>query len=90
MAHAKKPYHFIRKSFGTDQDARIWLLFLENFNGTCVFTQNEWVENEDLELYADASGSRALGCGSYYRGKWVSMGPIIGVKIYSKILPIWN
>ena len=72
MAHAKKPHHFIKKSFGMDQDARIWLLFLENVNGTCVFTQNEWVENEDLELYADASGSRALGCGSYYRGKWVS------------------
>ena len=72
MSHAKKPHHFIRKSFGMEQDAKIWLLFLENFNGTCTFSENQWVQNDDLELFTDSAGSRQLGCGAYYQGKWVS------------------
>lgn len=70
MSTAKKPHHFIRVKSGLLEDAKVWIYFLDNFNGTCCFNDMHWVDNETLELYSDASGNSDLGCGCYFQGRW--------------------
>ncbi|XP_053388195.1 uncharacterized protein LOC128551371 [Mercenaria mercenaria] len=70
MAQAKKPHHFIRVTRDMIDDAKVWMRFLDNFNGTCLFNDSEWVEDQYLELYTDSSGNKSLGCGCNLKGFW--------------------
>ncbi len=70
MSQAKKPFHLIRISEGVREDARTWLKFLNDYNGTSIFCDLEWLSNEQINLYADAAGNKNLGCGSYLQGEW--------------------
>jgi hypothetical protein len=70
MSYAKKPHHFIRISKNMREDASTWLQFLEKFNGTCIFSDLDWLQDDTLELFTDASGNSNLGCGCYFHGSW--------------------
>lgn len=70
MSKVKKPHHYIRVNAGLVEDARVWLIFLESFNGTCTFSDLNWSDDSSLELYTDAAGNRSLGCGCYFQGRW--------------------
>lgn len=70
MAKAKRPHHYIRVTTELVEDAKVWLNFLENFNGQCSFNELNWVQNSSLEFFTDASGNRNLGCGCYFQGRW--------------------
>lgn len=49
------------------QDMKMWLHFLEKWNGVSFFIDSV-VTNEDIELYTDASSTK--GFGGYLAGRW--------------------
>ena len=68
-----KPYHFVRLTKGTKEDLRLWLTFLENFNGKSFFHDSRFLSSDHLRLFTDASGSIGYGglLGKYYFfGRW--------------------
>lgn len=70
MSRISKPHHYIRINAGICEDARVWLKFLEHFNGSLTFSALNWSEDSLLELFTDASGNKNLGCGCYFKGHW--------------------
>ena len=68
---AKKPHHLIRVTKEMFNDFMIWKMFIENFNGTFFFIQDDiWVSNFDFQLYTDSAGGVGKGCGCYFNGMW--------------------
>jgi len=51
MAAASKPHHFIRVTMGMREDLKMWLVFLDCFNGTCIFPSTFWSNNFDINLF---------------------------------------
>lgn len=49
------------------QDMKMWLNFLENWNGISFFIDST-VTNQDIELFTDAASTK--GFGGYFGGKW--------------------
>ena len=64
----KKHWHLIRLSRGAKADLKMWLIFLQEFNGVAIIPDQMWVGEEDIELFTDASGR--IGCGGYFKGQW--------------------
>lgn len=64
------PYHHIRITKSLREDMKIWLQFLEHFNGIVIFPDTEWSTPETLQLFTDSTGSENLGCGCYFQGQW--------------------
>ena len=64
----KQPFHRIRITNAMKEDLKIWLSFLNSFNGSCLILPDSWLDNSDLQLFTDASGS--LGFGAYCQGHW--------------------
>lgn len=65
-----KPYHHIRLSVGIKSDLKMWLVFLNHFNGVAYFPDTVWEDSSTLQLFTDSAGSSHLGCGGYFRGSW--------------------
>ena len=65
---AKQPWHKIRISEGAKSDLRMWLIFLEDFNGSAKFMDHMWLKNSDILFFTDASAK--VGFGGYYDGRW--------------------
>jgi hypothetical protein len=42
---AKKPHHFIKLNSEVKEDMKVWLSFLESFNGKAYFPESEWSDN---------------------------------------------
>ena len=70
MAPLKKPHHRLRLTKEMKEDIDMWILFLEDFNGTCYIPDSVWSNSDTLKLYTDSAGSADLGCGVYFNGKW--------------------
>lgn len=66
----KKSHHHIKITEDLKQDIRMWLYFLENFNGVRLIHDKEWISNHNINLYTDSSGNSSLGCGAYCNGSW--------------------
>ncbi|XP_063049791.1 uncharacterized protein LOC134444394 [Engraulis encrasicolus] len=49
-------------------DLRLWKLFLDEWNGLCLFYNDCVLSPEDLQLFTDAAPS--VGFGGYYNGRW--------------------
>ena len=67
----KKPYFYIRITQGTKADAKVWLEFLDKFNGECYLPERFWSANDTLKLFSDSTGNPTLGCGAYFDGDWI-------------------
>lgn len=65
-----KPHHHIRLSVGIKSDLKMWLVFLDHFNGVAYFPDTVWEDSSILQLFTDSAGSGHLGCGGYFRGSW--------------------
>ena len=68
----KRPSHRVNLTKETKSDLRIWLNFLEHFNGRTFFL-SERVLSTELELFTDAAGSKGYGAifGSHwFYGAW--------------------
>lgn len=63
----KSPFAHIRITKPIKEDLKIWLQFVENFNGHSIW-QEEFVDSTALNLFTDAAGS--LGYGAFYNGHW--------------------
>lgn len=71
MQGVVKPHHFIRVSVAVKDDLRVWLTFLDLFNGCYYFPQIDWVDDEHLQLFTDSAGNLDLGCGAFFRNHWL-------------------
>lgn len=71
MIGISKAHHFIKLNTHLIEDIEMWIYFLKNFNGVCLFHDVKWSTNEYLELYTDSAGCSELGCGAYFQGHWV-------------------
>lgn len=68
-----KPQHKTRVTLAMKDDIKIWLLFLDKYNGTTVFLDRFWVYNDQLQLFSDSAGGTEKplkGFGIYFNGKW--------------------
>jgi len=63
-----KPNHHIRLTLSVKEDLRVWLSFLESFNGRTFFLEDKVLSSDYLALYTDASGS--IGYGAVLGSKW--------------------
>jgi len=64
----KSAYYKIKLSKGAQADLRMWLTFLQHFNGTSIIPMQVWHDEKDLQLFTDAS--KNVGFSGYFRGKW--------------------
>ena len=64
----REPQHHTRVTKDMREDLKLWLLFLENYNGTTVMLDKCWYSNADLELFTDSAGG--TGFGIYFNKKW--------------------
>ena len=46
----------------------MWQVFLTDFNGISIIPDQAWSEENDFQLYTDASGG--LGFRGFFQGKW--------------------
>ena len=49
-------------------DLRIWLMFLQGFNGVSYFTDSQWQELNTLNFFTDSADSHDLIFGAYFQG----------------------
>ena len=69
----KKAYHHIRLNKDARHDIKLWLTFLDNFNGRAFFLSDRWETSATLQLFTDAAGSKGYGAvfGSHwFYGAW--------------------
>ena len=63
----------MKLSRGCKDDLLVWKQFIEEFNGKCFFLDENWITNDTVQLYTDASGAYGYGavCGqSWFFGEW--------------------
>ena len=68
-----KAHHHIRLTRTARADIKLWLTFLDNFNGRAFFLSDRWETSATLQLYTDAAGSKGYGAvfGSHwFYGAW--------------------
>ena len=53
-----RPHHHIRFNTEAKNDIRMWLQFLDNFNGLAFFLIERWDTSSTLKLYTDAAAQR--------------------------------
>lgn len=61
-------HHHVKISKECREDIKMWLSFLQHWNGVTIFYDRHITASEDIQLYTDASGS--LGFGGYMQGQW--------------------
>lgn len=50
------PFHDMQFSYEFQQDIRMWLRFLRNFNGVGLILESEWLSSDNIELFRGSSG----------------------------------
>ena len=68
IASVKHKYQFVKVKAPLKADLTTWLTFLENFNGTVLFPESEWLSSRTLHCYTDSSG---VGYGLVFGSKWL-------------------
>ena len=64
----KRASHKVRINKESREDLQMWCRFLTECNGATIIPEQVWLENSDIQLYTDASGS--IGFGGYFQGAW--------------------
>ena len=52
---AKKLHHHITLNAGAKDDINWWLEFLPHWNGSGIFPDSNWMNEESMQLFTDAS-----------------------------------
>lgn len=67
-----KPHFHIRLGKEARLDLAAWSIFLENFNGSSLLINDQWLSSEKLELFTDASGLGFAGLleSQWFQGHW--------------------
>ncbi len=64
----RQSWHKIRLTVGAKADLNMWLVFLANYNGATIFSDQMWLGDQDVQFFTDASGG--IGFGGFYNGWW--------------------
>ncbi len=64
----KQSWHKIRMTAGAKADLAMWRVFLNDYNGATIFSDQSWVGHHDIQFFTDASGG--IGFGGFYEGRW--------------------
>jgi hypothetical protein len=64
-----KPHYRIRLTKGAKDDLRLWLSFLYEFNGKCLFLPSTWASSVTLHLFTDSAAS--IGYGAVFNTSWL-------------------
>jgi hypothetical protein len=62
-------HHHVHLTNSCREDIRMWLLFLQQWNGVSFFYDIKRTASHDMELYTDAC---LIGHGGYFQGRWFS------------------
>ena len=65
----KRPRYFIRLNRETKSDLKLWLTFLESYNGRSFFLDYNWLSSAKLHVHTNAAGS--LGYGTVFGSHWL-------------------
>ena len=65
----KQLHHYVTISKEAKDDLKLWLSFIENFNGKSFFHTPVLLSSSKLKLYTDASGS--IGYGAIFGSSWL-------------------
>ena len=64
----KLPHWHIKLNAGFRKDIKMWIEFLEHWNGVSIFLDSHISSPPELQLFTDASGT--LGYGGFLNGLW--------------------
>ena len=64
------PRHHLRVSCAMKEDMRMWLIFLECFNGSVYFPEKQWSDSDQLQLFTDSADGSQLGCAAILGCCW--------------------
>lgn len=64
----KESYHYIRLKKEAKEDLRLWLTFLDNYNGKSFFLTPTIQSSDSLRFFTDASA--AIGYGAVFKTSW--------------------
>ena len=70
---AKRPHHRIRITKEAKHDIKVWLNFLDEFNGKAFFLDDKWETSCSMKLFTDAAGSKGYGAifgTHWFYGAW--------------------
>ena len=62
-------------------DLRIWLMFLQGFNGDSYFTDSQWQDLNTFNFFTDSANSHDLRFGAYFQGSCFFSYVLLGGKI---------
>lgn len=71
MTGLKKYFHRLRVSCEMKEDIKVWLTFLEFFNGCSFFDKKPWRDSDSMKLFTDSAGGAHLGCAAILQNQWV-------------------
>ena len=69
----KRPHHRIQLTKEAKHDIKVWLNFLDKFNGTAFFLDDKWETSYSMKLFTDAAGSKGYGAifgNHWFYGAW--------------------
>ena len=61
-------HHHIRLTNESRRDLKMWLQFVNNFNGKCLISSRHWIKSSHIKFFSDASGS---GYASVNGSSWI-------------------
>jgi len=61
-------HHYIHLNKECKEDLRMWLNFLDEWNGVSMFYEDKYSTSEDMKLYTDASST--LGFSAVFNNQW--------------------
>ncbi|XP_053398262.1 uncharacterized protein LOC128556673 [Mercenaria mercenaria] len=70
MSGLDKPHHHRRVTTDIVDDLRVWVSFLNNFNGVVHIPANVWHDSNVLNLHTDSAGAADCGGACYLDGCW--------------------
>lgn len=85
------PRHKIRITQESKKDLRVWLAFLENFNGKSVLLLDRWDREQIYKFETDASGSKgysAIFQNQWFYGAWNKEWLSQSIEL-KELYPIW-
>ena len=64
-----KKQHYIKLNSEARADLETWSLFLRNFNGRTIITNDKFISSNTLQLYTDSAQSKGFAC--MFKQFWV-------------------
>lgn len=81
------PYYYIRLTKSAKEDMKVWLEFLDQYNGITFFRHNKVVCSNEINMLSDAS---KLGFGASFGNKWIQAEwPSVWKKLHITILEMY-